>query len=101
MSETIARCKEETNKVYARLTNEQEIKSLFLSITNFFKRVWFGLVLWHIKHCRLCNAKSILYIETVLFNTIQFSIRRIFIYTLLNVKSVQIQTIQFKINSLF
>ena len=24
--------------------------------------IWFGLVLWHIKHCRLFNAKSFLYI---------------------------------------
>ena len=24
--------------------------------------IWFGLVLWHIKHCRLFNAKSSLYI---------------------------------------
>ena len=23
--------------------------------------VWFGLVLWHINHCRLFNAESILY----------------------------------------
>ena len=25
-------------------------------------KVWFGLVLWHINHCRLFNPKSILYI---------------------------------------
>ena len=23
--------------------------------------IWFGLVLWHINHCRLFNAKSFLY----------------------------------------
>ena len=36
--------------------------------------VWLGLVLWHIKHCRLFNDKSNLWIWTVLFQTIQFSI---------------------------
>ena len=35
--------------------------------------VWFGLVLWHIKHCRLFNAKSIFIHKTVLFQAIQFS----------------------------
>ena len=29
--------------------------------------IWFDLVLWHIKHCRLFNAKSISYILIVLF----------------------------------
>ena len=38
------------------------------------KMVWFSLVLWHINHCKLFNAKFILYIRTVLFTTIQFSI---------------------------
>ena len=32
----------------------------------------FGLVSWHINHCRLFNAKSISYIKQ--FQTIQFSI---------------------------
>ena len=35
--------------------------SIFLSSSNlflfFFGSVWFGLVLWHINHCRLFNAK--------------------------------------------
>ena len=42
---------------------------------------WFGwiwFVLWHINHWRLFNAKSILYMKTVLFQTIQFSIRSLF-----------------------
>ena len=34
----------------------------------------FDLVLWHINHCRLFIAKSILYIKTVLFQAVQFSI---------------------------
>ena len=36
--------------------------------------LWFILVLWHISLWRLFNAKSILYIKTVLFRTIQFKI---------------------------
>ena len=39
-----------------------------------FGLVWFGLVLWHINHFGLFNTKSILYIKTVPFQTIQFSI---------------------------
>ena len=27
--------------------------------------VWFGLVLWHINHCRLFNAESSLYIYEI------------------------------------
>ena len=42
-----------------------------------FGLVWFGLVLWHIKHWRLFNAKS-LFILTVLFITIQLTISRKF-----------------------
>ena len=30
--------------------------------TYIFNIIWFGLVLWHINHCRLFNAKSSLYI---------------------------------------
>ena len=37
-------------------------------------QVWFDLVLWHIKHCKLFNAKPILYIWTVLFQTVQFKL---------------------------
>ena len=41
--------------------------------------VWFALVLWHIHHCRLFNAKSSLNTQAVLFRTIQFSISTQFI----------------------
>ena len=34
----------------------------------------FGLVLWHIHHCRLFDAKSILFIKTLLFQTFLFRI---------------------------
>ena len=36
--------------------------------------IWFGWVLWHIKHCRLFNAKSFLYIYTkyISFGWIRF-----------------------------
>ena len=35
---------------------------LYTYIFNIYDLVWFGLVLWHINHCRLFNAKSSLYI---------------------------------------
>ena len=38
----------------------------------------FGLILWHINYCWLFNAKSILYVWTVLFQTIQFNISKQF-----------------------
>ena len=49
-------------------------------IKNLFKYglVWFGLILWHLNHCRLFNTKSIFIHKTVLFQTIQFSIIRQF-----------------------
>ena len=31
---------------------------LYTYISNIYDLVWFGLVLWHINHCRLFNAKS-------------------------------------------
>ena len=34
---------------------------LYTYILNIYDLVWFGLVLWHINHCRLFNAKSSLY----------------------------------------
>ena len=53
-------------------------KELFLFVNDHLSAshytVWFGLALWHINRCRLFNAKSILYILTVLFQTIWFSI---------------------------
>ena len=35
---------------------------LYTYISNIYDLIWFGLVLWHINHCRLFNAKSSLYI---------------------------------------
>ena len=35
---------------------------LYTNILNIYDLVWFGLILWHINHCRLFNAKSSLYI---------------------------------------
>ena len=35
---------------------------LYTYISNIYDLVWFGLVLWHINHCLLFNAKSSLYI---------------------------------------
>ena len=82
------------------------------------KETGFGLVLWHINHCRLFNAKSIfIHInssisnnlveykysflfphcemsKTVLFQAIQFSISTLFQYQ----KTVLFQTIQFSIS---
>ena len=36
--------------------------SLYIYIKYIYDLVWFGLVLWHINHCRLFNSKSSLYI---------------------------------------
>ena len=35
---------------------------VYIYILNIYDLVWFGLVLLHINHCRLFNAKSSLYI---------------------------------------
>ena len=42
-----------------------------------------------------------LYIETVLFQIIQFSMSTVFVYTQLNIKTVLFQTIQFSISTQF
>ena len=47
----------------------------FVVILMFVFRKGFALVWWHINHCRLFIVKSILYIKIVLFQTIQFNIR--------------------------
>ena len=91
--------------------------------------VGWSLVLWHINICGLFNAKFI-FIQTVLFQTIQFSIEYsliaenifvssysvlsngshssssvsyncIFVHTQLHVKAVLLQTIQFSISTQF
>ena len=35
---------------------------IWYSVDGNDQKVWFGLVLWHINHFRLFNAKSIIYI---------------------------------------
>ena len=42
------------------ITIAGEVVGGFISFLG-FGLVWFGLVLWHISHCRLFNAKSSLY----------------------------------------
>ena len=34
--------------------------------------IWFDLVLWHIKHCRLFNTKPCLYIYLNIYNLVWF-----------------------------
>ena len=53
---------------FCRYNQLKELTVLFLTIQ--FNKSW---VLGHINHCRLFNNKSILYIQTVLFQAIQFS----------------------------
>ena len=64
--------------------------------------IWFGLVLWHINHCRLFNAKSILciYIKYMISKHI-LSINQSFVYAQLNVQIFLSQTTQFSINTHF
>ena len=70
----------------------------------------FGLVLWHIDHCRSFNAKSLVWIQffvytqlnvkTVLFQTIQISLSiKFFVYTQLDDQTVLFQTIQFSMTT--
>ena len=76
--------------------------------------IWFGLVLWHINHCRLFNAKSYLYIYIKCmidifkwplahcFHTVKFF--HLFLSntnTQLNIETVLLQTIQFSISVQF
>ena len=63
--------------------------------------VWFGLVLWHINHWRLFNAKSIfIHINSTISNHFFFfCISTGFVYTQLNVKTVLFQKIQFCIST--
>ena len=53
---------------------------------NIYDLVWFGLVLWHINHCRLFNAKSFLYmyIKYIWFGLVLWYINH---WGLLNAKS--------------
>ena len=43
-------------------TNLSDGEAPVLELWKIFGLVWFGLVLWHINHCRLFNAKYSLYI---------------------------------------
>ena len=53
---------------------ENYLETMYQIYWTGFGLVWFSLVWWHINHCELFNAKPILYILTVLFRKIQFSI---------------------------
>ena len=76
---------------------------LELSVSLFLGLIWFGLVWFYgistIVYHLMPNP--FLYIKTVLFQTIQFSINLVFVYTQLNIQRVLFQTIQFSINSVF
>ena len=62
----------------------------------FYQKSLFGLALRHIKHCWLSNAKScFIYILDIWFAN------KFCWYTLLNVQTILIQTIQFSISHLF
>ena len=43
------------------------LNPLYTYILNIYGLVWFGLVLWHINHCRLFNAKYSLHIYIDIF----------------------------------
>ena len=65
--------------------------------------IWFVWVLSHINHSRLLmpNPFSYIYIYTVLFQTIQFLISIVFVYTQFIIKTVLFQTIQFSMQKQF
>ena len=65
------------------------------------RSVWLGSVLCYINHYRLLMPNQFLNVWIVLFQTIQFSISIVFVYTQLNVKRVLFQTIQFNIQKQF
>ena len=60
MFKTIYMRKESIN--YKCICTFQYLKYFIGKMITNFSLVWFGLVLWHINHCRLFNAKSSLYI---------------------------------------
>ena len=48
--------------VFERNFEVKDLKDIFILLHIYNNRlvlVWFGLVLWHISHCRLFNVKSI------------------------------------------
>ena len=69
--------------------------------SNGYFLVWFGLVLCHSNHCGLSKAKSIfIHINSSISNN-SLSHKYRFLFTQLNIKTVQFQTIQFCISTLF
>ena len=61
--------------IYIYIYIYYSVKKVKCSISKIvFGLIRFGWILWHINHCRLFNAKSILYRQTIVFQTIQFSI---------------------------
>ena len=74
------------------------IFDIVIFVKDFFFLFGLGLILWQTNHCRLFNAKSIyIYISTVLFQTIQFSISTQFKMS----KTVLFQAIQFSRSTQF
>ena len=48
---------------------------LYTYILKIYDLVWFGLVLWHINHCRLFNAQSLyIYIKYIRFSLVWFGL---------------------------
>ena len=86
--------------MYKKSIQKEQHKNINTNI-QLFDLVWFGLVLSHINNWRLFHARSILYIETVLFQTIHMSISTAFVCSQLNVKTVLFQTIQFSTSTQF
>ena len=75
----------------------QAINSLF----NNGGLAWFGLVLWHINHCRLFNTKSIFIHINSSISKIQFSPSTVFCLHSVDVKTLLFQAIQFRIRAYF
>ena len=68
------------------------------------KVIWFvtfGLVLWHINHCRLFNAKSIFIHRNSSISNNSVQHKNSFFYSQLNVKTILLQTIQFGTSTQF
>ena len=76
---------------------ETALRCFRVSRGSIFRMVWFCLVLWHINHWRLFNAKSIsIHINSFISNN---SVKDE--YTISMSKIVLFQTIQFSISKLF
>ena len=77
-----------------------QLKNLTFGLSFLAIWFWFVWVLWHINPCKLFNVNSIFIQINSSFKTIQFCIRIVF-YTLLNVKTLLFQTIQFSVQKHF